>query len=274
MPTQATTKLDAALSENAAIQVSECRQQRVHTRAQPLPAFFRRSLTKYYPLPQHANLQLKQDIKNAATLSAHTHAEHAALTQSLPQIREQAWQRGAATIATWSYIALRGLKLAWVRHLAWPACEAVLLGHACVPCVDAFASVRPSNEKKRMRPCFSSRIATMSWMMTTRHGGSRNATSRYDVAGGVLSALHNAHGPSPTSWCFQAQLEELRAQQSRDEARVADALATEKEAARDLEVAVKELAASRASLEALAADNAKLRKEVRLRVTHASTPHR
>lgn len=88
-------------------------------RAQPLPAFFRRSLTKYYPLPQHANLQLKQDIKNAATLSAHTHAEHAALTQSLPQIREQAWQRGAATIATWSYIALRGLKLAWVRHLAW-----------------------------------------------------------------------------------------------------------------------------------------------------------
>ena len=55
---------------------------------------------------------------------------------------------------------------------------------------------------------------------------------------------------------------------------MADALATEKEAARDLEVAVKELAASRASLEALAADNAKLRKEVRLRVTHASTPHR
>ena len=125
--------------------------------------------------------------------------------------------------------------------------------------------------KQRMRLCFSSRIATMSWMMTTRHGGSRSATSRYDVAGGVLSALHNAHGPSR---CFQAQLEELRAQQSRDEARVADALATEKEAARDLEVAVKELAASRASLEALAADNAKLRKEVRLRVTHASTPHR
>ena len=60
-------------------------------------------------------LQLRSELDVAKQQHKVTQKEHEELVTALPEIREHAWECGAATIGTWAYIALRGLNVAWVR---------------------------------------------------------------------------------------------------------------------------------------------------------------
>jgi len=52
----------------------------------------------------------------AATKLDDVAKEHAELLAALPEIREGAWEAGAATMSVWSYVYLRGIHVMFVRH--------------------------------------------------------------------------------------------------------------------------------------------------------------